>query len=260
MATADVLDAPPPGSRAPRRRGGRSHPLRHRGAGRAPGQRARPELPPDRCVRRSMGAQGLERRRGPRRGRDGGGRRRADRRGRPRASRCPWHVPRADGSTITRAEVEGTSHLVRLLPLLPGRTARASPSSTPRRSSTSARWSPASDGRCAASSIPLPAGRSGGTRSICPSSPAAWRSTRGLTGASCWERSWPGSTRTWSRRSRRCARSSSTTTSRSTTCCSTARGGSPGSSTSATWRTPRSSSTSRPRSSHSSAVGPTCSR
>ena len=28
-----------------------------------------------------------------------------------------------DGSTITRAEVEGTSHLVRLLPLLPGRTA-----------------------------------------------------------------------------------------------------------------------------------------
>ena len=209
MTTADVLDAPPPASApaTPRRLRARVRPRRHCRAAR---QRARPELPPDRCVRRRMGAEGLECRRGPRGGRDGGGRRRVDRGGRSRAPGAGGR-PALDGSPSPRRWSDGATHLVRLLPLLPGRSAAPAELDCGR-DPTSARWWAASVWPCAASFT-----RRRPDDLVGPAAPPRPGSPRladrwGPSGASCWAASWSDSPAASSRRCPRFARSSSTTT------------------------------------------------
>ena len=174
----------------------------------------------------------------------------------------PVPVARAalDGSPIATAEVGGAAHLVRLLPLLPGRTARARGPRRARRSRTSARSSPGI-GRALRGLFHPAAGRTiwwdqqhlpelarrvarrGGARSAraARSGPRPVRRARrpGVPVA-------PRPAHPQRRHARQPASRRAAT-------------GSAGSSTSATWRTPRSCSTFRPRSSRSFAAGPTCS-
>ena len=134
--TTDVLDAAPPALSPDAGRGSsRARASASKRTADRPGQRARPELPPDRCDRRRLGAEGLERRRGPRRGRDGGGRGRADRCRRPRPAG-------AGGAPVARRLADRRARRSTARPTssascrcCPGRNVAAPRSSTRRRSS-----------------------------------------------------------------------------------------------------------------------------
>ena len=258
---ADVLDAAPPALEPRPRRGVAAHALRPRGArpSRLVSERDQNFRLTD-AIGGRVGPEGLERRRGPRRGRDGGGRGRADRDARSRpagaggarrarrladrhARRSTARAPRPAPAAAARPQraprpswiAEAIAHIGEVVARIGVALRGFFHPAAGRTIWWDQRHLPELARRVALDRGARPARAAG-------AGPRPVRRARGAGAADA-------------ARAR-----SSTTTSRSTTCSSTSAGRSPGSSTSATWRTPRWCSTSRPRSSRSCAAGPTCSR